>query len=390
MSCYISSNNNRFYVETEATFGQAPLIGDDNRIPAIKLAAKQVAERSDRKDKTGGRTFVGLPAGTRKRTSFELRTYLTGWDDQSRQPGYGPLFHAGMGMAGAIFSGATIASAVNPTRFQFAAIHGLSVGQALVFGGEMRFVTAVVNDHIVDVNVPFTVQPSAGSPMGPTVTYQLANELPSASIFDYWDPAEAVQRVITGAAVDKLAVKVNGDFHEFAFSGPARDLVDSGSFNSGQAGLTAYPLEPVQSPFNYAVIPGHLGQAWLGSTPERFYTLTTAELVLDNNIDTRNHEFGSDGPRCISAGRRTVSLDMSLYQQDNSATTGLYQAARQRSPISAMFQLGQQAGQLFGVYLKSIVPEVPEFDDSESRVQWKFHNCRAQGTADDEVVLAFG
>ena len=81
---------------------------------------------------------------------------------------------------------------------------------------------------------------------------------------------------------------------------------------------------------------------------------------------------------------------MSLYQHDDTATVGLYQAAKQRSPISTMFQLGQQAGQLFGMYLKSVVPEVPEYDDSESRVQWKFHNCRAQGTADDEVVLAFG
>lgn len=390
MPCYINSNNNRFYVETEATYGTAPLIGDDNRIPAIKLIAKQVAERSERKDKTGGRTFVGLPAGTRKRTSFELRTYLTGWDDQTQQPGYGPLFQAGMGSSGAIFAGATIASAVNPTRFQFAAAHGLTVGQAVSFGGEMRFVTAIVNDHIVDVNVPFTVQPSAGSPMGPTITFRLANDLPSASIFDYWDPAEAVQRVLTGAAVDKLVVKVNGDFHEFAFSGPARDLIDSGSFTSGQAGLTEYPLEPSQAPFNYSVIPGHMGQVWLGSTPERFYTLTNAELVLDNNIDTRNREFGREGPSCITAGRRTVSLDMSLYQQDDNPTVGLYQAARQRSPISAMFQLGQQQGQLFGAYLKSIVPEVPEFDDSEPRVQWKFQNCRAQGTADDEVVLAFG
>ena len=390
MSCYISSNNNRFYVETEATYGQAPLIGDDNRIPAIKLAAKQVAERSDRKDKTGGRTFVGLPAGTRKRTSFELKTYLTGWDDQSQQPGYGPLFHAGMGMTPALFAGGSIAAAVNSTRFQFTAVHGLTLGQAVVFGGEMRFVVAVVSDHIVDVNAAFTVQPSAGSPMGPTITYRLANDLPSASIFDYWDPADAVQRVLTGAAVNKLAVKVNGDFHEFAFSGPARDLVDSGSFQSGQAGLTDYPLEPVLSPFNYAVIPGHLGQAWLGNTPERFYSLTDAELVLDNNIDTRNREFGIEGPSCISAGRRTVSLDMSLYQHDDTATVGLYQAAKQRSPISTMFQLGQQAGQLFGMYLKSVVPEVPEYDDSESRVQWKFHNCRAPGTADDEVVLAFG
>ncbi|MEP6537858.1 MAG: hypothetical protein ABJF23_21150 [Bryobacteraceae bacterium] len=390
MSCYISSNNNRFYVETETSYGQAPLIGDDNRIPAIKLAAKQVAERSDRKDKTGGRTFVGLPAGTRKRTSFELKTYLTGWDDQSQQPGYGPLFQAGMGMAPALFAGGTIGSAINPTRFQFASAHGLTAGQAVVFGGEMRFVVAVVSDLIIDVNVAFTIQPSAGSPMGPAITYRLANDLPSVSVFDYWDPADAVQRVLTGAAVNKLAVKVNGDFHEFAFSGPARDLVDSGSFQSGQAGLAEYPLEPVLSPFNYAVIPGHLGQAWLGSTPQRFYSLTDAELVLDNNIDTRNREFGTDGPTCISAGRRTVSLDMSLYQHDDSATIGLYQAAKQRSPISTMFQLGQQAGQLFGMYLKSVVPEVPEYDDSESRVQWRFHNCRAQGTADDEVVLAFG
>ena len=112
-------------------------------------------------------------------------------------------------------------------------------------------------------------------------------------------------------------------------------------------------------------------------------------MSLDNNVDTRNHEFGSDGPMCISAGRRTVTVDLSLYEQDNAATVALYQAARQRSPISAMFQLGQQQGQLFGVYMKSIVPEVPEFDDSETRLQWRFQNCRAQGTADDELVLAF-
>jgi hypothetical protein len=262
------------------------------------------------------------------------------------------------------------------------------VGQAVSFGGEIRFVTAVVSDHIVDVNAPFSLQPSAGSPMGPTITYRLANDLPSASIFDYWD-SEAVQRVLCGAAVDKLSIKVNADFHEFQFSGLASDLLDSASFSTGQGGLTEYPLEPVQTPFNYAVIPGHLGQVWLGSSPERFYTLTDADVNLDNKIDTRNHEFGSDGPKCISAGRRTVSMDLRLYQQDNAATVALYQAARQRSPISAMFQLGQQQGQLFGVYLKSIVPEVPEFDDSETRVQWRFQNCRAQGTADDELVVAF-
>ena len=55
-----------------------------------------------------------------------------------------------------------------------------------------------------------------------------------------------------------------------------------------------------------------------------------------------------------------------------------------------MFQLGQDSGQLFGLYMKSVVPEVPEFDDSETRLQWKFRSCRAQGTLDDEFIVAFG
>jgi len=54
-----------------------------------------------------------------------------------------------------------------------------------------------------------------------------------------------------------------------------------------------------------------------------------------------------------------------------------------------MFQLGATAGQLMGVYLKSVIPEVPQFDDSENRLQWKFASSRAQGTVDDEITVAF-
>jgi hypothetical protein len=75
---------------------------------------------------------------------------------------------------------------------------------------------------------------------------------------------------------------------------------------------------------------------------------------------------------------------------DDSATIALYQAARQRSPISVMFQLGEVDGQVMAVYLKSVVPEVPEFDDGENRLRWVFSGSRAQGTIDDEVYVAFG
>jgi hypothetical protein len=133
-----------------------------------------------------------------------------------------------------------------------------------------------------------------------------------------------------------------------------------------------------------------MGQAWLGSSPAQFLTITSASVVLKNGLDTRAREFGSNVPRAISAGRRSITAAFDLYAQDDDATTGLYQAARQESPISVMFQLGALDGQVMGVYLSSVIPEVPEFDDSENRLQWSFRASRAQGTIDDEIAVAFG
>ena len=187
-----------------------------------------------------------------------------------------------------------------------------------------------------------------------------------------------------------MKIVVNSDFHEFHFRGPAQDLIDSVSFAEGQGKLDEFPAEPEVEGFDYSVVPGHMGQVWLGVTPERFYTLTSAELSLDNGVDVRNREFGSSMIRCVAAGVRNVNLDFELYGSDQESSKALYQASKQRSPISAMFQLGEQSGQLFGAYLKSVAVETPQFDDSETRVRWRFSGCRAQGSADDELVIAFG
>jgi hypothetical protein len=154
--------------------------------------------------------------------------------------------------------------------------------------------------------------------------------------------------------------------------------------------LSTFPAEPSVAPINYSIIPGNLGQAWLGSSPARFYTLTNAEVTITNNLELRASEFGAILPSAISPGQRTVSINFSIFEMDDAATATLYQAARQRSPISVMMQLGQQQGQLFGIYMNSVVPEVPAFDDSQTRLQWQFQNCRAQGSVNDEIYVAFG
>ena len=68
---------------------------------------------------------------------------------------------------------------------------------------------------------------------------------------------------------------------------------------------------------------------------------------------------------------------------------GLYAAARNREPISVMLQLGEVPGQLSAIYLPNVVPEVPEFDDRNPRVEWAFGLSQASGTVDDEIRIAF-
>jgi hypothetical protein len=390
MSCYISSNNNRFYVGRESPYGQAPAVTSQNRIPAVRLAASQVPEQSGRRDKTGSRTFAGIPGGIRKRTSYELNTFMTTWSNPAGEPSHGPLFEAALGGPPQFFAGGTVASTNGGTGVTFSTAHGLAPGQGVACQGEIRFAAAILDATTIFLNAPFTQGLTPGAVFGSTVTYVLAESLGSVSIFDYWDPSSAVHRILNGAAVDRLRVKVNGDFHEFIFSGPSRDLLDSASFTSGQGGLTQFPAEPVDTGFDYSIVPGHLGQVWMGAVPSQFLTLTEAELTMDNHIELRVREFGSDFAQCISAGQRSVRLNFSIFEHDDPQTAGLYQAARQRSPIGVMLQLGQQPGQLFGAYMPAMVPEVPEFDDSETRLQWKFQSSRAQGTVNDELYVAFG
>ncbi len=391
MSCYVSSNNNRVYVALEQDYGEVAAVTEANRIPVVRLEARQTAEPAQRRDKTGSRTFVGLPNSLRRNTAFQLTTFMTQWGELEAQPRQGALFQAALGGSPLVWEGGTVASVPALNQIVFNGAHGLRAGQGVRFESEIRFVAAVADATTIFVNAPFTTPPVSGAQMGRTVTYPLAAELPSASIYDAWDPAEeAVQRILNGAAMDVLKVNVNGDFHEFVFAGPAKDLLDSVSFESGQGGLTAFPAEPSPAGFDYTIVPGHLGQVWMGTAPQRVHSLTSAELQVGNHIALRTREFGSDLARCIAAGPRSVGLKFSMFEEGDGASRELYQAARQRSPVAVMLQLGEQAGQLFGAYMPAVIPEVPEFDDGDSRLEWVFGSSRAMGGVDDELYVAFG
>jgi hypothetical protein len=372
----------------ETTYGAVPAITSDNRIPAIKMTARQQLERATRRDKTGGRTYAGTPPGGRRKTEFSLSTYLTSWTNAQNLPPYGPLFYAAMGATPLIHAGQTVAS-TNGSNITFSAPHGLVVNQAVSSGSEIRFVANIVDPSTITTNAPFATVPQTGSAFSPTVTFLPGDTVPSCSLFDYWSPATALQRVICGAGVDTFSLEVNGDYQEFQFSGMAQDIIDSASFTNGLGQMTSFPNEPALSAYNCPIVPGNLGQIWMGVEPNSYATLTSAELRLKNNLEARASEFGSAVPQFLSPGTRRVAFDFTLFEQDNQATMELYQAARQQSPIQIMLQVGQATGQLFGAYMKSVLPEVPEIDDSQQMVQWRVNGSRAQGSHNDELVIAF-
>lgn len=388
MANYISSNANRFYAVLETSYAQAATAGAENRFPAVRLQAQQVLERSRRQDKTGTRTFLGTSPYSRRQTAFHVLTYLTSWGGEAA-PGYGALVQSAMGNPIQLSSGLSLAALQTPTQIKTTTAHGLSVGSAISFFNELRFVTTVVDASTVVINAPFTNTPGPTAGLSPTITYRLATNLPSITLYDYWDPITAVSRIITGAAVDSFQISVNGDYHELAFTGPAADVIDSSSFVAGSAGLNSYPSEPALGDFDYSIVPGHLGQVWLGSTPNQFLTLTEAQIEVKNNVNVRNQEYGSSYPKAVAPGPRQVTSEFVVLVQDDAQTSALYAAAKQRSTVSAMLQLGQQQRQLMGIYLPNVTPEIPEYDDSETRLQWQFKNNLAQGTADDELYIAF-
>jgi hypothetical protein len=388
-SCVLSSQN-RAYVKQESSYGSAPAVTSADRVAVIGLDVRQRRETRERRDKTGSRSYAGTPAGGRKRTEFSLQSYLVTNPSPGSAPPFGQLIQAALGASPLVFGGGAAGSGSTTTQIAFSGSHGLVERQAFGFNGEIRFVTQVVNSTTAQVNAPFSSAPASGNALSAAVTYFPADELPSLSIFDYWDPVNAVDRIVIGAACDRMQVRINADYHELEFSGAAKDVIDTVSFTAGQGGLGSFPAEPSISGSLPQPVPGNLGQAWLGSPSSRFLTVTSAVVEVANELDLRTREFGTMLPLCIGAGTRRVLASVELLEQDDTQTRDLYGAARSESPVSVMFQLGQTAGRLIGVYLPSVIPEAPEFDDGEANLKWRFADLRAQGQANDEIAVAVG
>ena len=383
---YIPSSANRFYAAIETHFGQAQPVASGDRLIGNRLQIKQVSFRGNRRDKNGSRSFTAGAAGSPK-TAFEFKAELTsGLPDGT--PCCAPLFEATLGGDVSISSGLTIAAMTDALTIQTEQPHGLLAGSGISFGGELRFVTNVVDAATVQVNAPFTSVGETSMPLNSCATYATGTRLPSLTIYDYWDPASTVSRLIAGASVNELLISVAGNGHGLTFSGPAADVVDASSLTQ-RSGLTIFPPEPQISNLPYVNVAGNTGQVWLGLPASERFTMTSAAIQVKNNIQMRGEDMGSAQPLALQPGARQVNIDITLVAQSDTGTASLYQFARSRATVPLFLQLGSVQGQMMAMYFPEITLAVPEFDDAQDWLSWHFQGNWAKGSPENEVHIAF-
>ena len=310
----------------------------------------------NRRDKTGSRTFPGVPAGGRLRTNFELQTYLTSWQKTNAGPAYGPLFQSALGGAPAQFCGGTVASATDGGNMGFSAPHGLVPGRRSRPRTRSALWRRSWTQHRGAERAIYDV-PRGRRGDEAAVTYSPATSLPTVSIFDYWTPGD-------GGAESALRRRggSNGDFGQRRLSRVPIQRAGAGCDRQQQflgrrlrrcRASRRNRRSGLSTTRSFREIWDKLGS---GPRPSQFFTVTGASIGLKNNLETRSREFGSSLPLAIAPGRRSVTAAFELYSQET-RRRALYQAARQESPISVMFQLGNTSGQMMAVYLQSVIPD---------------------------------
>ncbi|GIU80538.1 MAG: hypothetical protein KatS3mg005_3776 [Bryobacteraceae bacterium] len=388
MSCYISTRNSRYYAAVETAFGQAAPVTAANRFSGLQFRVQQRREEIRRRDKTGTRTHLGIAGQPRKRTFFELSTYLYARDSGSIRPRCGALVEGALGAAPRVHNGGLPVAEIQGAAVVFSAAHGLQPGDAISLGGNLRIVTACPDATTAWISAPVR-GPSPAATEG-AASYGLSLKLPSISLYEYWTPAEAVQRLLNGCVVDEMSVELNGDFHELTFRGAAAGVIDNRTFEPQQGGLAIFPAEPAVQPLAEMPVPGHLGQAWAGTGPWPLETVAEARIRVRNNAELRWRDFGLTEPKCAVPGDREVTVDLDIYGNSSEVCEAIYASAIRREPIPLMVQMGAVPGGMCAIYIPNFIPAPPEFLDGEERLRWRLRGSMAQGTGEDELFIAFG
>ncbi len=382
---YIQSASNRIFVRRESDSNDLLEMTTAELAPALQFEYRSEREQLLREDKNGLRSRMAVTGPVRETHQFFMKYYGTGWSGEGRNA------------VSALTESALWNSAVETTAVEVIAAAGnqvslasgsnLGIGSALGYGGEIRFIEAVLSQSDYQLNAPFSIGIGPGAILETCLTWQPGDVPQRLAILDEWAPSNAVKRLFKGAVVDRLKIGVNNEFLEMEAYGYAQKMFDNIASNYPEGQL--FPTAPVAHSTNWSQpIPGHLGQVLIGQQDGRLCALTAAEIEIDNNVEARSNEFGCYETKNFVPGKRKVTVSISVYQRTDEMSRYIYDKASRNEPVSVMIQMGNQPGSLFAAYLPSVLFPTPEFDDSKARLVWRFSSGMAIGGVNDEIFLA--
>jgi hypothetical protein len=324
------SRNERVYLAKETVFGQAAALSGTDACRHIRCTLTPEVQMLVRPDKTGSRTATPGISGRRSgRWSLEMSLAASG--TPGVVPDCDPLLVA-------------------------------------LFGAEA------------------TVVPDT------SVTYTLSDAIKTFTLGRYRTPASVMQQLAVGCVVNEATFQLGQDVATWSASGACKWIIDSVTFASldaeGKSGLSAFPAEPSNPQTSGGIIAGFTGQATFDGNV--LANIRTATLRIQTGNDIVRDTFGKFYGDSTEGDLRAVSLQFSLYDQDDAGTTNLYQKALSKTPIDVILQIGTAAGSKWTFTLAGVQLAFPDLDDGQRRWAANFGDSPASGTSIsslDEITL---
>ena len=232
---------------------------------------------------------------------------------------------------------------------------------------------------------------------GTSVAYSFSDSgfLPFTLLDFMHNQSTLTSRLVWGCVVEEMTFTFNGNVFEAAVTGRGGYALDSTGFSgedaTGQAGLTAWPVEPVSPTVVGNIIPGFKGTASFDTQ-----ALETSIRAMTLKIRTGTRwvaDVLSDAyPVQIVGGERQVSMTLGVLDSDAATLNDVKQKAKSQTPIAVNITIGTVAGYKVNFVMPSLQLQPYEFQDENDIVMTNFSESQGHASAIgsvDDLTLTF-
>jgi hypothetical protein len=327
------ARNERIYLQHESAYGQIrqsggiATVAGGNCCSVISCELDPVVDLYDSEYKTGSRSIIPGQAG-RKVGTFRLSLPLKGSGTPGTPPDYATILLTALGS------------------------QTINAGVSVVYS-------------IID---------------NPATTF---------SLFRYRLPATLFQQIGISCIPTSMTFNLGQNMANWSVSGDCFWVLDQDQFSTAdsfaQAGLTAFPVEPISPVTNGVQAQGFVGSLIVdGNTLINIQSLSiTASLGWSQN---RTY-FGTRYPTDVLGGIRRITASMNCFDDDSSAMKDLRAKGLSKAPMTINATVGNNAGNSHNVVLQNCQLPFPGLQDTADRFALNFSGIVAHesspGSADE-------